>query len=161
MTTFTNAADSAEQAIEMFHQLSTDDQLAWLWFVYKKMGSSITPAAPGAASSKIAEDLFDQVKQLSKEDQLKAMRAIAQKDADNIISREYGALSANTKLAFWYALALGMDQGTIVGMPDDYNFSDQGQELVAAAETLDLEGQITLLRNAVEPMGVDPEVGVV
>jgi hypothetical protein len=157
--TFSGNANNAEQALETFQKFSVDDQLAWLWYVYTKMGKSITPAAPGAASSNIAEGLFDQVQQLDKQAQLEAMRAIAKQDSDNIISREYGSLSANTKLAFWYALALGMDQGTIIGMPDDYNFSEDGQKLLGAAETLDLEEQITLLRNAVEPMGASPKTG--
>ncbi|MCM1983018.1 MULTISPECIES: orange carotenoid protein N-terminal domain-containing protein [Cyanophyceae] len=156
MTTFSNAVNNLEKACKIFRGLSVDDQLAWLWFVYRKMGQSITPAAPGAAAAKIAEGLYEQVKQQSKQDQLAAMRAIAHKDPNNLISREYGSLSTNTKLAFWYALAIGMDRGEIIAMPDNYEFSQQGQELLAAIETLDFEAQITLLRNAVEPMGAAP-----
>lgn len=159
MTTYTNAANSSDKAIQTFRKLSIDDQLAWLWFAYKKMGGSITPAAPGAAAARIAEGLYNQVKQQSQSDQLETMRAIARQDTDNVISREYGSMSSDTKLAFWYALALGMDQGSIIGMPDDYNFSGQGSELLAAVETLDFESQITLLRNAVEPMGAAPKEG--
>jgi len=159
MTTFTNAANDSDKAIETFRGLSVDDQLAWLWFIYEKMGDSITPAAPGAASPNIAEGLFNQVKQQSKDDQLESMRAIARQDADHVISREYGSLGPNTKLAFWYALALGMDEGSIIGMPDDYTMGEQGGELIAAAETLDFESQITLLRNAVTSMGAEPKQG--
>jgi hypothetical protein len=161
MTTFTNAVNNLEQARKIFHGLNVDDQLAWLWFVYEKVGETITPAAPGAAAAKIAEGLYEQVKQLPQQDQLETMRAIAQKDADNLISREYGSLSTNTKLAFWYALAIGMERGDVISMPDHYELSQQGQELLAAIETLDFEAQITLLRNAVEPMGAAPKADAV
>lgn len=159
MTTYTNAVNDTNKAIKIFQGLSVDEQLAWLWFIYKQMGDSITPAAPGAASPRIAEGLFAQVKQQSKEEQLETMRAIARRDADHVISREYGSLGADTKLAFWYALALGMDEGSIIGMPDDYEMGEQASELKAAAETMDFESQITLLRNAVEPMGAEPKQG--
>ncbi|MDB9525709.1 orange carotenoid protein N-terminal domain-containing protein [Oscillatoria sp. CS-180] len=159
MTTNNTAVDDTNKAIESFRGLGVDEQLAWLWYVYKKMGDSVTPAAPGAASESIAEGLFNQVKQQSKEEQLESMRAIARSDADNQISREYGSLSANTKLAFWYALAIGMDEGSIIGMPEDYSASDGSKNLLSTIEQMDLEEQITLLRNAVEPMGADPKVG--
>jgi hypothetical protein len=159
MSTDFTSISNADDAIKAFRTLSVDDQLAWLWYVYKKMGESITPAAPGAASANIAEGLFDQVKAQSESEQLATMRAIAQSDSNHRLSREYGSLSPNTKLAFWYALAIGMDEGIIIGMPDDYNFSEQGRDLLAAAETLDFESQITLLRNTVEPMGAAPKQG--
>lgn len=159
MTAHSASINNTEKAIKVFQELSVDDQLAWLWYAYEKMGDSITPAAPGAASPSIAEGLFDQVKQRSQQEQLETMRAIARCDADDIISREYGSLSSDTKLAFWYALAIGMDRGTIIGMPEDYEMSDKGRDLLAAAETMDLESQITLLRNAVNPMGAEPKQG--
>ncbi|MGF1458653.1 MAG: orange carotenoid protein N-terminal domain-containing protein [Leptolyngbyaceae cyanobacterium] len=159
MTTYSDAVNNTDSAIQTFQELTVDEQLAWLWFIYKKMGSSITPAAPGAAASNIAEGLFNQVKGQSQEAQLESMRAIARQDSDNLISREYGSLSSDTKLAFWYALAIGMDQGSIIGMPDDYALGEKGKELLAAAESSDFETQITLLRNAVDPMGAAPEAG--
>jgi hypothetical protein len=160
MSTYNTAVNSTDKAIKIFHSLGVDDQLAWLWYAYQKMGGSITPAAPGAASPNIAEGLYNQVKQQSQHEQLETMRAIARRDSDNVISREYGSLGSDTKLAFWYALALGMDEGSIIGMPEDYELKDgQGRDLLAAAETMDFESQITLLRNAVEPMGAEPKQG--
>jgi hypothetical protein len=151
--------DSTDKAIESFKGLNVDDQLAWLWYVYKKMGSSVTPAAPAAASPEIAEGLFNQVKEQSKEEQLETMRAIATSDSNSVISREYGSLGPDTKLAFWYALAIGMDQGTIIGMPDDYEMQGGGQSLLSNIEGMDLESQITLLREVVMPMGAEPKQG--
>jgi Orange carotenoid protein, N-terminal len=56
-----------------FTDLSTDQQLALLWFIYKEVGKSITPAAPGAstASPAIAEGLFKQVLEMSHQEQLR------------------------------------------------------------------------------------------
>lgn len=159
MSTYNTAVNSTDKALQIFQNLGVDDQLAWLWYAYKKMGDSITPAAPGAASPNIAEGLYNQVKQQPQDEQLETMRSLVRRDADHVVCREYGSLGSDTKLAFWYALALGMDEGSIIGMPDDYNFSGQGQELLAATETMDFESQITLLRNAVEPMGAEPPSG--
>lgn len=159
MTTYTTAVNNTDAAIKIFQQLSIDEQLAWLWFVYKQMGQFVTPAAPGAAASDIANGLYAQVKGQSQNEQLEVMRAIARREPNTPLSREYGSLSANTKLAFWYYLARGMDQGDIIPMPDHYQLSGQGQELLAAIETMDLEAQIKVLRNAVLPMGAEPKSG--
>jgi hypothetical protein len=159
MTSYNSAVNDTDKAIQLFKQLGEDEQLAWLWYVYKQMGDSITPAAPGAASPNIAEGLFKQVKAQPQEEQLETMRAIARRDSNHRLSREYGSLSANTKLAFWYALALGMDEGVIIGMPQDYELSQNGRNLLAALETMDFESQITVLRDAVNPMGAEPKTG--
>ncbi|MGJ3247173.1 MAG: orange carotenoid protein N-terminal domain-containing protein [Elainellaceae cyanobacterium] len=156
--TFANLRMNPDLAIETFARQSADDQLALLWYVYTKIGESVTPAAPDAASPEIVEGLFNQVKQLSHDQQLDEMRNLAIKRSTTI-SREYGSLSANSKLAFWYRLAKGMDNGTIVPMPSEYHLSDETRDLLAAVETMDFEQQITFLRNSVNPMGSEPRSG--
>ncbi|MGF1478877.1 MAG: orange carotenoid protein N-terminal domain-containing protein [Cyanophyceae cyanobacterium] len=147
-------------ALEKFSGLGTNDQLALLWFVYTKMGDSITPAAPDAASPDISEGLYDQVKDLSKDEQLQAQRNLLE-GKDTLISREYGSLSANSKLLFWYRLAQGMEQGTIIPMPDDYKMASEGSSLLGSLENMDFEQQITFLRNVVAPAGSEPKSGAV
>ncbi|WOD40358.1 orange carotenoid protein N-terminal domain-containing protein [Nodosilinea sp. E11] len=159
MTTYTTSTNGPNQALAQFNKLEVDEQLALLWFVYEQMGESITTAAPGSASPEIATGLYDQVKALDQQQQLDAMRAIARKEQSHQISREYGSLSANTQLAFWYYLAQGMDSGDIIPMPDDYELSDAGRDLLAALETMDFEAQITLLRDAANSMGSEPSSG--
>lgn len=158
MTAYTTANDP-NQALNVFKGLDTDAQLALLWFVYEQMGEQITPAAPGSASPEIANGLYNQVKEVDQQEQLEIMRAIARCDASNQISREYGSLSANTKLAFWYYLAQGMDSGDIIPMPENYELADQGQDLLAALETMGFEEQITFLRDAALGMGAEPASG--
>ena len=151
-------SSSVDQALETLRSLSVDDQLAFLWYVYEKMGSSITQAAPGTASDAIAGGLFNQVKEKSQEEQLQVMRDLANKK-DTVISREYGSLDDNTKLAFWYFLAQGMAEGTIIPMPDDYNMAEQGNQLLGTLEGMEYESQITFLRKSVLPMGAEPKQG--
>lgn len=155
----TTASDrNISQALSGYGNLSTDDKLALLWYVYTRMGASITPAAPGAASDEIAEGLFNQVKELSFEEQMSVQRQIIE-GQDSLISREYGSLSDNTKLYFWYRLAQGMDAGTIIPVPNDYQPSGSVTELLSQIESMEFEQQITLLRNAVIEAGAEPKSG--
>ncbi len=75
------------------------------------------------------------------------------------LCREYGSLSDNTKLLFWYRLAQGMDEKTIVPMPENYEFSQQGKALLGQLENMDFEQQITFLRQTVAPTGAPPQSG--
>ncbi|MBD2483141.1 orange carotenoid protein N-terminal domain-containing protein [Planktothrix sp. FACHB-1365] len=156
--TFTPTQQDLEQALSKFRGLDVDTQLAFLWFVYTKMGQSITPAAPGAAQTEIAEGLYNQVQALSFEEQLQAQRDFLQNN-DTQLCREYGSLSDNTKLLFWYRLAQGMDAKTIVPMPENYEFSQEGKALLGQLENMDFELQITFLRQSVEPTGAAPQSG--
>jgi Orange carotenoid protein, N-terminal len=140
-----------------FTALSTDQQLALLWFVYKEVGKSITPAAPGAstASPAVAEGLFKQVLEMTPEEQLQVQRDLVERK-NNLISREYGALSDTTKLLFWYLLAQGMDRAEIIPMPDGYAMEPQAAQCLTQLQALDHSEQITVLRDLVTGMGVDP-----
>ncbi|MBD0363385.1 MAG: Orange carotenoid protein [Coleofasciculus sp. C3-bin4] len=154
-STTTSSYDQGKEALK---GLSVDDQLGLLWFVYTKIGSSVTPAAPGAAGSEIAQGLFNQVKELSHEEQLQVQRDIVS-NADTLISREYGSLSPETKLAFWYFLAQGMENGTIIPVPPDYELPQEGKDLLARIESMDFQQQIDFLRGAVLPMGAEAKGG--
>ncbi|WP_138505783.1 orange carotenoid protein N-terminal domain-containing protein [Nostoc sp. PA-18-2419] len=148
------------QHVEAWRKLDVDQQLALFWFIYKEMGGSITPAAPGAstASPAIAEGLFDQVKELSQEQQLQIQRDLINK-ADTEISRQYGSLGDTTKLLFWYLLAEGMKNGTVIPIPEDYELSSGSQTLFSQIQTLGFEQQITVFRDYVGPMGAESKPG--
>jgi hypothetical protein len=140
-----------------FTALSTDQQLALLWFVYKEVGKSITPAAPGAstASPTIAEGLFKQVLEMPHEQQLQVQRDLVE-HTNSLISREYGALSDTTKLLFWYLLAQGMDRQEIIPMPDGYVLEPPAAQCLTELQQLNHSEQITVLRNFIADMGADP-----
>ncbi len=143
--------------ISTFTALSTDQKLALLWFVYQEVGKSITPAAPGAstASPTIAEGLFKQVLEMTHEEQLQVQRDLVE-SKNNLISREYGALSDTTKLLFWYLLAQGMDRSEIIPMPAGYALENSVSQCLTKLQQLDHSEQITVLRDLVANMGVDP-----
>jgi hypothetical protein len=146
----------APEQVESFQALDVDQQLALFYFVYKEIGNSITPAAPGAstASPAIAEGLFNQVKDLSFEDQLQLQRDLIIGE-DTPITREYAALSDTTKLLFWYLLAQGMDNDQIIPMPPEHKLSDQANQLFSQIQELSFERQMTFFRDIVSPMGFD------
>ncbi|WP_353930775.1 orange carotenoid protein N-terminal domain-containing protein [Okeanomitos corallinicola TIOX110] len=159
---FTQAFNYSNQTVDavasttaVFKALSIDDQLAVLWYAYTEMGKSITPAATGAARLQLAEGLLNQIKQMSHAEQLEAMRDLAaQKNTQ--VSRAYGILSANTKLAFWYELAVLMAKGFVVPVPAGYQISRDGAQVLATLQELDFGQQITVFRKVVTEMGVDP-----
>ncbi|MDY7022040.1 MAG: orange carotenoid protein N-terminal domain-containing protein [Cyanobacteriota bacterium] len=150
--TFAQIKNDITPALNEFKGFTTDTQLALLWFLYTKMGGSITPAAPGAAATPIAEGLYNQIKELSHDEQLQVQRDFLTQ-SNNQIAREYGALSDNTKLLVWYRLAQGMETEEIIPMPENYELDKKANELLGALETLDFEQQITFLRKAVSPTG--------
>ncbi|NET43372.1 orange carotenoid protein N-terminal domain-containing protein [Okeania sp. SIO2B3] len=138
-----------------FNALSIDEQLALLWNIYTKIRRSVTPATSGAARLQLAEGLLNEIKYMFHEEQLGAIRDLAA-SKNNPISRAYGILSANTKLAFWYQLTESIEEGDIVPMPTFHQLSVSGSQVLTSIEVLDFGQQITVLRNVVANMGVDP-----
>jgi Orange carotenoid protein, N-terminal len=153
--TFTTS-NVAPELVSSFQSLDPDQQLALFYFIYKEMGNSVTPAAPNAStvSPEIAEGVFNQVKDLSFEEQLQLQRDLITKK-DTRISREYAALSDTTKLLFWYRLAQGMDSGEIIPMPTGYELSGQTNQLFSQVKGLEFQQQMTFFRDIVSPMGFD------
>jgi hypothetical protein len=153
----TTTSNVSPELASAFTALSTDQQLALLWFIYKEIGKSITPAAPGAstAAPAIAEGLFKQVAEMSHDEQLQVQRDLVE-HKNNLVSREYGALSDTTKLLFWYLLAQGMDRTEIIPMPDNYTLEPQAAQCLQQLQQLEHSQQITVLRDLVAGMGVDP-----
>ena len=159
--TFTQTNDpDISQAVQAFQSLETDDQLALFYFIYKEMGKSITPAAPGASTvgTDIAEGLYNQIKEKSHEEQLQFQRDLIN-NGDNEYTRMYGSMSETTKLLFWYRLSQGMDSGTIIPMPSDYKLSSQSEELFNKIKGMEFQQQITLFRDYVGPMGAEAKAG--
>lgn len=151
------ASNTAPEVLKGLQRLDVDQQLALFYFIYKEMGKSVTPAAPDAStvSPQIAEGLYNQVKGMPHETQLQVQRDLIN-HVDNQISREYGALSDTTKLLFWYRLSQGMDANEIIPLPPGFKLAQQAEELLNQIKSLEFQQQITLFRDYVAPMGVDP-----
>ncbi|MGL5927127.1 orange carotenoid protein N-terminal domain-containing protein [Chroococcidiopsis sp.] len=140
-----------QNLIKAFNALDTDAKLAWFYLVYKKMGDSITPAAPTAAEPELAPRLLGDYYELSDDEQLAIMRQIVNRE-DTEYSRAYGALKENNQLMVWYAWAQGMGD-TVVGMPSNYQASEPINNLLSQIEGLDFEDQISIFRTISSNMG--------
>lgn len=144
-------SDDTQTIVRTIEELSTDEKLALLYFVYEKMGDSITPAAPIAAEPELAPMLLDDFYELSDDQQLNIMRAIVNRD-DTPYSRAYGALTANNQLVVWYAWAIGMGD-TIVDIPEAYQATQATSNVLGKLENMDFENQISVLRAVANNMG--------
>ncbi|MEQ8975654.1 MAG: orange carotenoid protein N-terminal domain-containing protein [Coleofasciculus sp. C1-SOL-03] len=144
-------SEETKNITQAFEGLGTDDKLALLYYIYEKMGDSITPAAPTAADAEISPQLLRDFYNLSDDQQLTAMREIVNCQ-DTQVSRAYGALSENNQLLVWYAWAQGMGD-TVVDMPLDYKAQSEVNSILSQIENLDFEGQISLLRQVAGDMG--------
>jgi len=152
----TLSADVVPATIARFNQLSAEDQLAWIWFAYLEMGTTITVAAPGAASMQFAEGTMNQIKQMSFAEQTQVMCDLANR-ADTPICRTYGTWSANIKLGYWYQLGPWMEDGTVAPIPPGYQLSANAAAVLQVIRGLDQGQQITVLRNTVLDMGFDSQ----
>ena len=148
-------AAPVSQAIAAFKGLTVDEQLGLLWVLYDNMGRSITPAAPGAARLQFAEGLLADVEAMPQQEQLQFMRDLAAKK-NTPLTRSYGVLSNNTKLAFWYQLAEAMRMGKVIPMPAFFKPSPAALEVFGSISRLEFNQQITVLRQSVIDMGIDP-----
>jgi Orange carotenoid protein, N-terminal/Nuclear transport factor 2 (NTF2) domain len=151
----TQVADAVPATTAMFAKLNIDDKLAFLWYAYTELGRTITPAAPGKANLQLMEGIFNQIKQMSHEEQTQLMRDLAT-NADTPISRSYAYFGVNAKLGFWWQLGEWMKQGIVAPMPFGYQMSTEVKAVLEAVQKIDQSQQITVLRNTVVDMGFDP-----
>ncbi|MGQ4649314.1 orange carotenoid protein N-terminal domain-containing protein [Lyngbya aestuarii] len=149
MTYTTN--ETARKAVEEFQHFDADTQLGLLWFGYLDLKDQLTPN--NATSAEVtAQALFDQIKAMSKEEQLQAQRDIASK-ANTDVSQTYSALGSSAKLELWLRLAQGMEKGTIIQVPDDYELPSETKDFSAKIKQLDFEERVNFMRSAVMEMG--------
>ncbi|MDZ8226079.1 orange carotenoid protein N-terminal domain-containing protein [Nostoc sp. ChiVER01] len=137
-------SNESQNLVDAFNKLDTDAKLAWFYLVYKKMGDSITPAAPAAAEPELAPLLLGDYFELSDEQQLDIMRDIVNRK-DTEYSRAYGAIKENNQLLVWYAWAVAMGD-KVVDLPASYKPTKAITDLVSQIEKLDFDEQISVFR---------------
>ena len=153
---YSNIFATVPQAVEAIQRLSIDDQLGLLWVLYENMGSLVTPAAPDATERiKIAGGLIYEVVSLSHEEQLQFMRDLVAQ-VNTPLTRAYGTLISNNKLAFWYQLAEWMRSGEVIAIPEGYQLSAPANAVLNKVVALDFNQQIAVLRLIVGKMGINP-----
>ncbi|HEY9619775.1 MAG TPA: orange carotenoid protein N-terminal domain-containing protein [Crinalium sp.] len=142
---------NTQKAVDAFEALGGDEKLALLYLIYKKMGDSITPAAPAATEPELTPVLMGDFFELAHDDQLNVMRQIVNRE-DSELSRAYGALKENNQLMVWYAWAQGMGQ-SVIDMPPNYQPAQVINDALGQIEGLDFQEQISLLREVAGSMG--------
>ena len=153
---YSNIFAAVPLAVKALESLSIDDQLGLLWVLYENMGGLVTPAAPGATERiKLAGGLIYEVANLSHEEQLQVMRDLVAR-VNTPITRAYGLLSSNNKLAFWYQLAEWMRSGEVIPTPEGYQLSAPATAVFNKVVTLEFNQQIAVLRLIVGKMGINP-----
>ncbi len=153
---YSNIFATVPQAVEAIQRLSIDDQLGLLWVLYENMGSLVTPAAPDATERiKIAGGLIYEVVSLSHEEQLQFMHDLVAQ-VNTPLTRAYGTLISNNKLAFWYQLAEWMRSGEVIAIPEGYQLSAPANAVLNKVVALDFNQQIAVLRLIVGKMGINP-----
>ncbi|MEW6495205.1 MAG: orange carotenoid protein N-terminal domain-containing protein [Cyanobacteriota bacterium] len=143
--------DTTKQALESFQRFDVDTQLALLWFGYLDIKNQLIPANETSAQE-TAEALFHEIQAMSKDDQLQAQRDIAS-CADTPVSHAYRSLSSSAKLDVWLRLAQGMEKGTVIQVPDDYELPAETKEFTNQIKQLDFEQRINFMRSLVVEMG--------
>lgn len=144
-------SELGRKAAQAFGGLSVDDKLALLYYIYTKMGGSITPAEPEDADPELAPVLLGDFYGLSDDEQLAVMRDIVG-SRDTEYSHAYGALKENNQLMVWFAWAQAMGD-TVVDLPSGYQASEVVNQALAQIEGLDFEEQMSLLREVAGNMG--------
>ncbi len=138
--------ESTKPALESFQRFDVDTQLALLWFGYLDLKDQLKPAPPESVEA-IAKAVFDKFLDLSPEEQLQAQR-----DIINGANQTYNSLSPNGKLDVWLLLAQGMDNGTVIQVPSDYQLPGETDEFVALIKKLEFEQRVNFMLSAVQAM---------
>jgi hypothetical protein len=148
----TYATDNAtKQAVDTFKGFDPDTQLALLWYGYLDIKDSLNPAPP-AASETVATAVFDRIQALPQQEQLQAQRDIISGNQSEF-SQVYAALDPSARIELWLLLAQGMEKGTVIPVPSDYQLPAETDEFTAQIKQLDFEKRINFMRSIVRDMG--------
>lgn len=140
------------QNLDRLQQLTVDERLGLLWVVYQQMEPSVLRAAAAALFSQTVQGVFNQVWQLSRTDQVDALRDIVAGEPTRI-SQAYTNLNANMKLALWYRLTQAMTQRKMSPPKISQRCSSASKTLVDDMSQMGFNEQIFFLRQMIEQVG--------
>lgn len=150
--TIQNIADHLDQAVQALKLLDEDSQLALLWHLFQDIKGQISLGGEEMTGDDVAADLVGQLKQMSDDEQLQAIRNVVA-EADTDVSETYSSFSEKGKLAFWYLLAQNTESGSTVAVPANYTLSEQAQELLDQLKTLDFQKKVDFLSSTLTNLG--------
>jgi hypothetical protein len=138
---------NARPALEAFQRFDTDTQLALLWYGYLDIKDELNPAPPSSVEV-VGQAVYDRIKDLPQQEQLQAQRDLLQGTGE--ISHAYNALSPNARLEVWLLLSKGMEEGSIIQVPSDYQLPAETDEFTAMIKQLDLEQRVNFMLSVVQ-----------
>lgn len=143
--------DTTKSALNTFQHFDVDTQLALLWFGYLDIKDQLKPAPPQSVEVP-GKAVFDHIQSLSSQEQLQAQRDLLKGGASGL-NNSYNALSRNAKLEVWLLLAQGMENGTIIQVPSDYQLPAETNQFTEQIKQLDLEQRINFMLSTVDRSG--------
>jgi len=139
---------NTQPALDAFQRFDVDTQLALLWYGYLDIKDELQPAPPPSVEI-VGQAVFHQIQALSPQEQLQAQRDLLQ-GAGTEIGRVYSALSPNARLEVWLLLSQGMENGTIIQVPSDYELPSETDEFSEMIKKLDLEQRINFMLSVMQ-----------
>jgi len=139
---------NTQPALDAFQRFDVDTQLALLWYGYLDIKDELQPAPPPSVEI-VGQAVFHQIQALSPQEQLQAQRDLLQ-GAGTEIGRVYSALSPNARLEVWLLLSQGMENGTIIQVPSDYELPSETDEFLEMIKKLDLEQRINFMLSVMQ-----------
>ncbi|RCJ23276.1 Orange carotenoid protein [Nostoc sp. ATCC 43529] len=139
--------EKTRPALETFRRFDVDTQLAVLWFGYLDIKDQLQPAPPQDIET-LGKAVFDRIKVLPQQEQLQAQRDLLT-GTNNEIGQAYKNLNPRAKLEAWLLLAQGIENGTIIPVPSDYQLPSATNEFRAMIKDLNFEQRINFLLSAV------------
>lgn len=156
--TYINIHATVPNAVEAFQRLSIDERLGILWGLHRSMGDWVASSVPNSTGrAQLPGTLTHKVANLPTAEQRQVMHDLIS-GANNSLTRSYGCLSSNGKLAFWYQLANWMDADDSVAVPVDYQLSPHTRAVFSQIVKLEFNQKIAFLRLVVGRMGINPLV---
>jgi hypothetical protein len=146
-----NYGEKTQKALSMFQRYDADTQLALLWFGYLDIKDELDAPTMEAYDEPV-RNLFNEIAAMPQDQQLQAQRDIVSGQS-SAASQAYNAFSNNARITFWLLLGEGMDDGTIVNPPSDYQLPQETQEFSDYISQQSFEERVEFMQAAVQKMG--------
>ncbi len=162
-----------QTAISKFKALDVDDRLAVLATVYGEIADEVAPTTTQPnAQDEGGANLLKQVQGLPADKQVDSLRELllgkrtsgevqldvnpskalgellgGGEDAPSISTNDYNAMTAESKLSFWFQTAQNLGK-SIVGIPADFIPNERVTEVLELLDTNQIENLVSFLKKA-------------
>ncbi|MEL6351602.1 MAG: orange carotenoid protein N-terminal domain-containing protein [Cyanobacteria bacterium J06627_28] len=138
MATATQPRHGLSDYVQRFKACSADDKLAILARLYHHIGEERIENPDENKESDSSLALYNKLKEKHQTEQLQFMRDVVSNES-NALTIEYNQLSDVTKIATWYRLGQGMTDRSVVDVPNDYQLSEDAEEIARNIGSISFE----------------------